>query len=225
MPAISRSQQRLFGQAYALKTGDIKLKDLDPRYKSRIRKLAKSMTEKQLKDFASTKHKKLPEKVEEKKLVHLKTFENFNQMNEDVSPEDPVFRKSSTGKAVIYAPEAEKQYLRINLAGVDTKNFQSAVTEVINFCKSIKNSEGKVIWLPTITDLSGINLKNVKDILDNMKTELLSAHGGVQNPYKRILVGVDTLEKMAIKIKDSGVSFADTIKEAKEAIKKFLGIN
>jgi len=73
MPSKSKSQQRLMGQAYALKTGDIKTGDLDPKYADEIKKLSKSMTKKQLRDFAKTKHKNLPEKVEEK----IKRFNSF----------------------------------------------------------------------------------------------------------------------------------------------------
>lgn len=78
MPARSKTQQRLMGLAYAYKTGDVKAKDLDPKYADEIKKLSKSMTEKQLKDFVKTKHKNLPEKVEEK----IKRFESFNESDE-----------------------------------------------------------------------------------------------------------------------------------------------
>jgi len=73
MPARSKTQQRLMGQAYAYKTGELKSKDMDPEYADEIKKLAKSMSEKQLRDFAKTKHKNLPEKVEEK----IKRFDSF----------------------------------------------------------------------------------------------------------------------------------------------------
>ena len=75
MPARSRTQQRLMGQALAYKRKEIKSKDLDPRYADRIKKLSKSMTTKQLRDFAKTKHKNLPEKVQE----HVLGFEQFNE--------------------------------------------------------------------------------------------------------------------------------------------------
>lgn len=65
MPAESKSQQRLMGQAYAIKKGDIKPSDLDPKYKDKIVDLADSMSLKDLKDFAETKHKDLPNKVDE----------------------------------------------------------------------------------------------------------------------------------------------------------------
>ena len=82
MPSRSKTQQRLMGQAYAYKTGDLKAKDLNPDYADEIKKLSKSMTQKQLKDFAGTKHKGLPEKVEEK----IKKFNSFNESFNDESP-------------------------------------------------------------------------------------------------------------------------------------------
>ena len=65
MPARSKSQQRIMAQAYGIKTGDIKPSDLDPRYKKAIMSLSKKMTEKQLKDYAETSHKGLPNDVDE----------------------------------------------------------------------------------------------------------------------------------------------------------------
>ena len=61
MPATSKSQQRLMGQAYAYKKGELDSKEVS----SEIKELADSMTLKQLKDFASTKHEGLPERVPE----------------------------------------------------------------------------------------------------------------------------------------------------------------
>ena len=69
MPAQSKAQQRLMGQAYAVKTGK---KDPDE-VSDKIAQLAKGMTKKQLKDFASTKHKGLPETKEN----FVPTFESF----------------------------------------------------------------------------------------------------------------------------------------------------
>jgi len=61
MPSTSKAQQRLMGMAYALKKGD-----MDPADASQeVKDLADSMTLKQLKDFAETKHEGLPDHVEE----------------------------------------------------------------------------------------------------------------------------------------------------------------
>ena len=56
MPAVTPSQQRLFGQAYAIRMKEMEPSDLDPKYRDEIVALSKKMTIKQLKDFASTKH-------------------------------------------------------------------------------------------------------------------------------------------------------------------------
>jgi hypothetical protein len=65
MPSTSKSQQRLMAQAYAIKTGSLSPSDIDPRYRKSIVSLSKKMTEKQLKDYSETKHKGLPNDVDE----------------------------------------------------------------------------------------------------------------------------------------------------------------
>lgn len=59
MPAKSKSQQKAAGAALAAKRGDIPKSDLKGASKS----MEKSMTEKQLDELASTKHKGKPEHV------------------------------------------------------------------------------------------------------------------------------------------------------------------
>jgi hypothetical protein len=59
MPAKSKAQQKAAGAALAAKRGDIAKKDL----KGASKEMEKSMSEKQLEDFASTKHKGKPEHV------------------------------------------------------------------------------------------------------------------------------------------------------------------
>ena len=74
MPSKSKKQQRLMGQAYAYKTGKIKSKDLNPKYADQIKKLADSMTKKDLRDFASTKHEGLPQSKNEKRIMDFNSF-------------------------------------------------------------------------------------------------------------------------------------------------------
>lgn len=61
MPAKSKAQQKFMGLVYALKKGDVKPSDVS----QDVRDAAKSMTKKQTKDFAGTKHKNLPNKLEQ----------------------------------------------------------------------------------------------------------------------------------------------------------------
>lgn len=72
MPAVSKTQQRLMGQAHGVrKYWDTDGKEgLNPRridsaYRETIVEIAKNMKKKDLKDYASTKHKNLPEEIEE----------------------------------------------------------------------------------------------------------------------------------------------------------------
>ena len=58
MPAKSKKQQMAAGAALAAKRGEIKKSSL----KGASKQMANSMTEKELRDFAKTKRKKLPTK-------------------------------------------------------------------------------------------------------------------------------------------------------------------
>ncbi|PYI92936.1 MAG: DUF3008 domain-containing protein [Verrucomicrobia bacterium] len=62
MPAKSKKQQMAAGAALAAKRGEIKKSKL----KGASKQMAKSMSKKQLKEFASTKRKKLPKKKKSK---------------------------------------------------------------------------------------------------------------------------------------------------------------
>ena len=54
--AVSKNQQKFFGMVYALKNGDLNPSDVS----KDVRDAAKSMSMKDVEDFASTKHKGLP---------------------------------------------------------------------------------------------------------------------------------------------------------------------
>jgi len=62
MPAKSKKQQMAAGAALAAKRGEIKKSSL----KGASKQMAKSMSKKQLKEFASTKRKNLPRKKRSK---------------------------------------------------------------------------------------------------------------------------------------------------------------
>lgn len=79
--SLSKSQQRLMGQAYGVrKFMDTNGKDgIDPdsiksAYRQTIVELASNMKKKSLKDFASTKHNKLPEEVEEGEIPAIYNY-------------------------------------------------------------------------------------------------------------------------------------------------------
>jgi hypothetical protein len=58
MPAVSKAQQKAAGAALAAKRGELKVSEL----KGASKDMYKSMSEKQLEEFASTRRKSLPQK-------------------------------------------------------------------------------------------------------------------------------------------------------------------
>jgi len=70
MPSKSKAQQKFMGMVHALKKGDIKPSDVS----QSVKDAAKSMSKKDAKDFASTKHKNLPRKVKQEILNKLKEY-------------------------------------------------------------------------------------------------------------------------------------------------------
>ena len=72
MPSVSKTQQRLMGQAYQVRKfmdsdGEQGKdpKSIDKEYRDTIIDIANGMKKKSLKDFAKTKHDNIPEEVEE----------------------------------------------------------------------------------------------------------------------------------------------------------------
>ena len=79
MPSVSKSQQRLMGMAYACKKSGFKKCPSE-----KITQLAQSMKEKDLKDFASTDTKKLPErKIKDKKQSKVSVCLEFKKWLKD----------------------------------------------------------------------------------------------------------------------------------------------
>ena len=64
--AVSKQQQKLMGLALAYKRGEVSDDEISPQAKS----MADKMSEKDLEDFAKTKHKGLPDKVNEEAMSH-----------------------------------------------------------------------------------------------------------------------------------------------------------
>lgn len=72
MPAKSKRQQKLFGQAWAIRSGELTREEA---WKTAIKIADSDMTDQQIKDFARTKHNALPELVQQES--HIMTFEKF----------------------------------------------------------------------------------------------------------------------------------------------------
>lgn len=76
MPAKSQQQQKIMGLALAYKRGEVPASKAS----AKVKELAKSMSEKELEKYASTKHNGLPKKVKESVLT---TFSQFIREKEE----------------------------------------------------------------------------------------------------------------------------------------------
>ena len=82
MPSVSSAQQAIMGQAWAVRTGEMKLSEVAPKYRKEVSSIAKGeMTDKELKKFASTKSKNLPHYVHDGKPASkpVKESEDFEE--------------------------------------------------------------------------------------------------------------------------------------------------
>lgn len=101
--STSKAQQALMAQAYGVKSGAIDPNDINPKYRKEIMRLSKSMSLKQLKDYASTKTKKLPHHVDENEM------EVDESMEPIASDSMPKFVPSGPGKIVPFLDPDSKQ--------------------------------------------------------------------------------------------------------------------
>ena len=100
MPARSESQQRLFGMALAAKRGKGHIS-------GKVKELADSMSEKQLHDFAATKHDGLPEKKAEfvARVLAIKQAAEKLKGGEGDNKPDNLFDKQELKKGVKHEHE------------------------------------------------------------------------------------------------------------------------
>ena len=119
MPAVSKAQQRFMGMVYAAKKG--KIKSPSPE----VAQAASSMKQKDAKDFASTKHKGLPEKkvakeakdfsqrdkiMKKAKPLHKHLFKNLHKVDRkgDVNEETKYDRYDKEKKSFAKADKKMK---------------------------------------------------------------------------------------------------------------------
>ena len=77
MPAVSKAQQRFMGMVYAVKRGEMSAPS------SEVADAAASMKKKDAKDFASTKHKGLPEKKKVDETAYYKSDSKYQKKLSD----------------------------------------------------------------------------------------------------------------------------------------------
>ncbi len=92
MPAQSKAQQRFMGMVHAVQKGDMEAPSKE------VEKAADSMSDKDAKDFASTSHKGLPDKVKEitiKEARGIKSIQNdYSKTIDAISQTLELYKKS-----------------------------------------------------------------------------------------------------------------------------------
>lgn len=80
MPAKSKNQQEFFGMALSVKRGETSRSEVS----DDVLKVVDNMSEKEIRDFAKTKHKGLPTKVKEQKIIKLKDLLEWAPGDENI---------------------------------------------------------------------------------------------------------------------------------------------
>lgn len=125
--AVSKAQRNFFGMVHAVQKGE-----LDPdEVGSSVAKAAKTMTKKQVKDFAKTKHKGLPNHVDENTLVRL-IRESIQEHLVDV------MKRYTEGKAT--SEEANKAIMDLANSS-NMKINESLDPKTANYFEQIKRGE------------------------------------------------------------------------------------
>lgn len=103
MPSISKAQQSIMGQAWALRKGFIKINDIEEEHRKKIKGIAfGDMSDKELEDFASTKSEKLPDYVH-KGVPYDSNIEESGDIARKANPEGYVMsNKKGTKKIYSY---------------------------------------------------------------------------------------------------------------------------
>ena len=169
MPAQSKQQQKFMGMVHALKKGDMNPSDASPE----LKKAADSMSSKDAKDFASTKHKGLPKKVKQEIVKKLKEY--ANKMGTNTMGGDDYTSSKKGG-------------LRDN-DGYDNVDYNRNMPMDEGFKSEYKGNDG-IIWKKGKTqggvtnftpyykvhniDFGGRNFKTEKELKDFIKDYILS---------------------------------------------------
>ena len=166
MPAVSKAQQRFMGMVHAAQKGD--MENPSPE----VAKAADSMSDKDAKDFASTKHKGLPNKVKKESITKLK--EIIKGMIDEMNVTGNVQGYDSPNAFAKPGNEKKKAKKQADLTGyttvnenrwLDLKNEESSAQAKIgrgisNINKQLKEMERFLNWYGKIKNESGVNNKS-----------------------------------------------------------------
>ena len=160
MPSKSKQQQKFMGMAHALKKGEMKPSDASPE----LKKVAKSMSDKDVKDFASTSHKGLPKKV--KQEIARKLREYANKMGTNTMGGDSI-------------PSAKKGGLR-DFDGYDN----------VDYNKDMPMDEVSSSDAYKISRMLGTGQQSTQDFIEDNKIDVKKLESYIKklSPSKKIII-------------------------------------
>lgn len=149
--SVSKKQQGLMGAAYSVEKGDKEIEDIPKSYRGKVKKVVDSMSKKQVKDFAKTKHKGLPNKVE------TKEEEKYDLNDAMLKHAANYFTKSAKRRVPIIGgigeSELEKEITKLverHLSPKMTKrDFMNIIENNVIVSRDINEELGEEMELPT----------------------------------------------------------------------------
>jgi hypothetical protein len=170
MPAQSKAQQRFMGMVHAAQKGDMESPSPE------VSKAADSMSDKDVKDFASTSHKGLPDKKEEqinklkeiiRNMIRERMIDEMNTTGNIEGYNTPYAfsgkdseKKKAKRQADLtgYTPVNENRWLALKQ---DESTAQSKIGRGIsNINKQLKEMERFLNWYGKIKNESGVDNKS-----------------------------------------------------------------
>lgn len=134
MPSKSKAQQRFFGMVDAYKKGEMK------NASSKIKKAANGMTMGDVKDFAETKHKGLPEKVEEQVIIRLTESDLHRIVKESVNR---ILDEGWSSYVDYYYPDNEKESKENNYFNLEKEEREPSKSSRVRRREYMKNKQKK----------------------------------------------------------------------------------
>lgn len=134
MPSKSKAQQRFFGMVDAYKKGEMK------NASSKIKKAANGMTMGDVKDFAETKHKGLPEKVEEQTIIRLTESDLHKIVKESVNR---ILNEGWGSYVDYYYPDNEKESKENNYFNPEKEEREPSKSSRVRRREYMKNKQKK----------------------------------------------------------------------------------
>lgn len=151
MPAVSQQQQKIMGLALAYKRGEVPASKVS----AEVKKIAKSMSEKELEKYAGTTHKGLPTRVSEtsikeiKKMVAKAVSEVLKEGITEKEPKDPILTPEQK-KAYLEAIARYNEYGDAIYRGNNLKETYKQIRKVVEFAsKNIMEESGD--WFDQVT--------------------------------------------------------------------------